>query len=111
MNAKKHENVLTAGTSVVNIAIPIIGPPEMIFSGCVLNPPAASISSCTFVPVRTLKLLGFLIASPVTVTTRSYNGLPSLTASLIATIVATLSTMHPASAGNMLELMLLPVVA
>ena len=28
VNAKKHENVLTAGTSVVNIAIPIIGPPE-----------------------------------------------------------------------------------
>ena len=83
----------------------------MIFSGCVLNPPAASISSSTFVPVRTLKLLGFLIASPVTVTIRSYNGFPSLTASLIATIVATLSTMHPASAGNMLELILLPVVA
>ena len=37
---------------------PIIGPPEMSFSGSVLNPPAASTSSCWFIPNGTLKLPG-----------------------------------------------------
>ena len=41
----KAEEVLHTGTSTVNRACPIIGPPEMIFSGSVLKPPAASISS------------------------------------------------------------------
>ena len=36
---------LAYSTSTVNSACPIIGPPEMIFSGSVLKPPAASISS------------------------------------------------------------------
>ena len=42
---------------------------------------------------------------PVTVKMRFINGCPSTTALYTATSVSTLSTMHPASAGSILELM------
>ena len=43
-------------------------------------------------------------ASPLTVTTRSINGFPLITALWIPIKVSTLSTIHPASAGSMVEL-------
>ena len=98
------EDVFVTGASRVTIANPIIGPPEISFSGSALNPPAASISSLWFVPRRTLKLPGFSTASPLTVTTRSVSGLPLITALCIPIRVSTLSTMQPASAGSMDEL-------
>ena len=41
----REEDVLVVGISKENIENPIIGPPEIIFSGCTLNPPAASTNS------------------------------------------------------------------
>ena len=62
-------------------------------------------------PNGTLKLPGSATASPLTVTTRSIEGFPSTTAWYTLTIVATLSTTHPASAGSIAELIARPVVA
>ena len=45
LKARSDEDVLVTGASAVTIANPIIGPPEMSFSGSAENPPAASISS------------------------------------------------------------------
>ena len=50
--------IFVTGTSSVNMAKPIIGPPEISFSGSVLNPPAASTNSAWFIPNGTLKLPG-----------------------------------------------------
>ena len=58
----------------------IIGPPEISFCGSVLKPPAASTSSCWFVPSCTRKFPGLVTASPLTVTTRSVRGRPLATA-------------------------------
>ena len=74
------DDVFVTGTSSENIANPIIGPPEINFSGSVLNPPAASTSSAWFIPNGTRKLPGSFTASPLTVTTRSIEGFPSATA-------------------------------
>jgi len=41
----RAEEVLVTGISREYKACPIIGPPEMIFSGSLVNPPAASINS------------------------------------------------------------------
>jgi hypothetical protein len=40
-----EEEFFVTGTSVVYIACPIIGPPERIFFGSALKPPAASMMS------------------------------------------------------------------
>ena len=42
VNVVSAEDVLATGKSRLNKAWPIIGPPEIIFSGSCLNPPAAS---------------------------------------------------------------------
>ena len=108
---KSAEDVLTIGTSRLNKLIPIIGPPEINFSGCIENPPASSISSLIFIPIRTLKFDGLFIASPVTVTILLTNGFPNNTACCTATAVSALFTTHPASAGNIEELIALFVTA
>lgn len=46
VNPRIDEEVFVTGTSNENIENPIIGPPEISFSGSVLNPPVASTSSC-----------------------------------------------------------------
>ena len=101
---RSAEVVLVVGTSNPNMEKPIIGPPEIIFSGCSLNPPAASKSSWKLVPIKNSKLPGSSTASPVTVKILLVTGFPSFTAWYTATMVATLSTIHPASAGSILEL-------
>src|SRR5699024_12366742 len=79
LKARIAEEVFVTGASSVTMANPIIGPPEISFSGSVLNPPAASISSLWFVPRSTRKLPGDSTASPLTVTIRSVRGLPQMT--------------------------------
>ncbi len=74
------EVVFVTGTFTSNIANPIIGPPEIIFSTGPLSPPAASKSSLKFVPTGTEKLFGSTTASPVIVTIRVIKGIPSTTA-------------------------------
>ena len=45
LKSRIEEEVFVTGASIVTMANPIIGPPDISFSGCSLNPPAASISS------------------------------------------------------------------
>ena len=71
---------MVVGTSNPNMEKPIIGPPEIIFSGCSLNPPAASKSSWKLVPIKNSKLPGSSTASPVTVKILLVTGFPSFTA-------------------------------
>ena len=80
VNASKDDVFLVTGTLRLYIAKPIIGPPEIIFSGSLIKPPAASAISVYGVPTYTRKFLGFLTASPVTVTIRLVRGLFSMTA-------------------------------
>ena len=56
-----------------------------------------------FIPKGAIKFPGFSTASPLTVTTRSINGFPLITALWIPIKVSTLSTIHPASAGSFAE--------
>ena len=71
---KSVKIVFVTGIFKLYNAIPIIGPPEITFSGCSVKPPAASTSSARFVPIGTLKFCGFAIAFPVTVTILCVNG-------------------------------------
>ena len=82
---RREEEVFVVGTSSPNMANPIIGPPEIIFSGCSLNPPAASKSSWKLVPIKNSKLPGSSTASPVTVKILLVTGFPSFTAWYTAT--------------------------
>ena len=107
----REEVVFVVGTSSPKMANPIIGPPDTSFSGCTLNPPAASTSCSYGVPILYKKFDGVVIASPVIVAIRFITGTPSFTACLIAIMVSTLSTIQPASAGSILELISRPVTA
>ena len=62
-------------------ANPIIGPPEMNFSGCSVVPPHKASKSATLVPIGARTFLALAIASPLMVTTRSMRGLRKATAS------------------------------
>ena len=79
-NAKSAEEPFITGTSKLNIACPIIGPPEISFTTPSFNSPASFTNFAWLVPIGTTKLDGVLIPSPDTVTILSVNGLWNLTA-------------------------------
>ena len=58
VRARMPEVPFTTGTSMERIEIPIIGPPERIFTGCSLKPPQKSTNSRTEVPSGTSIFLG-----------------------------------------------------
>ena len=102
---------MVTGTSRLVWATPIMGPPESTFSGWHLKPSTYSSSSLYSVPVFTIRFRGLFTASPVTVTTRRISGVDSHTARYTAITVSQLSTIQPASAGSMEELIFRPVQA
>ena len=73
---KMPEVPFVIGRSKEFIEVPIIGPPNMILFGLFINPPQNSIISFTGVPILTLKFLGDLMESPVTVRILSVKGNP-----------------------------------
>ena len=89
MGTSKQLQIFTTGTFRSGRVKPIKGPPIItICSGPGLKPDCCN-RCLTGVPKRAQKLPGLLMASPVTVTTRSINGWPSTTARLMATTVPT----------------------
>ena len=80
LNTSKADEPFITGTSKLNIACPIIGPPDRIFSVFSSIPPASSTINWCIVPKGTSKLQGFLTPSPETVTILSVKGLCNLTA-------------------------------
>ena len=88
--------------SIVYCAIPIIGPPIIIFPTVLpsLKPPHCSIISDTKVPTLVTKFLGSVIQLPVTVVILSTKGIPVFIVVAICAAVATLFTTTPASIGS-----------
>ena len=67
-------------------AAPIIGPPNTICDASSVSPPQNSSTSRSRVPTGTSRLDGFRTPGPVTVTTRSINGLPVSNSSASASV-------------------------
>ena len=86
------------------MAKPIIGPPEIIFTGTsapsVFKLKTSGIRSLTIVPTGTLMFTGLTTAPPLIVRALSTRGRPARKASLIAHTVPTLEITQPASAGS-----------
>ena len=99
------------GTSRVERAKPIIGPPDTTLPALSLKPPHSSTISEMRAPIFTIKFAGFFMPSPVTVTTLSINGLPYLAASYTASAVPTFCTTTLISMGSPLGGTSLPVRA
>jgi len=69
-SASSDDVSFVTGTSKSESAVPIIGPPMIIFFAPLTSAPHASNSDLTGVPTRTTKFLGDRTPAPVTVTTR-----------------------------------------
>ena len=91
--------VLTTPIRTVGKVKPIIGPPITTRCCGTGEKPWQSSKCLITVPSKAHTLPGLCIVLPVTVTTRSINGLPSYTACCIANKVPVLCTKMPISAG------------
>ncbi|CAM5584687.1 hypothetical protein SSTU70S_06422 [Stutzerimonas stutzeri] len=100
VTASRQLVVLISGTSRLGRVKPIIGPPMSRRSRRAGLSPANSSSSRTGVPISASTFIGRARASPVSVVIREISGLPSSTASWMATQVPTFWQSMPMSAGR-----------
>ena len=98
--ASRQLVVLISGTSSEGRVKPIIGPPMIRRLSLVVSSPAKVSSSATGVPINASTFIGSASASPVSVVMREISGLPSSTASWIATQVPTFWQSMPISVGS-----------
>ena len=75
LNSRMPELSLVIGALILTAEVPIIGPPKMILPISAGLPCTLLMRNDAGVPMRTIKLEGVSAASPLTVTTRSNNGL------------------------------------
>ena len=98
--ASRQLLVLISGTSRLGRVKPIIGPPMIRRLSLPWSSPAKASSSRTGVPISASTLPGRASAAPVSVVMREISGLPSSTASWMATQVPTFWQRMPISAGS-----------
>ncbi len=98
--ASRQLVVLITGTSRDGRVKPIIGPPMIRRLSLFCSSPANASSSPAGVPISASTFIGRANASPVRVVIREISGLPSSTASWMATQVPTFWQSMPMSAGR-----------